>query len=363
MANLTKIAVENFGSSVKSLKNAEFFCVQKSGTDGFKWQHGASVAFFNGKYFVSFGRNRGEENTKGERFALFSSQNLRDWVLEAELNGGGEMGYSHGSMAVVDGKLFLFVPYFNGSDRQSPTGIRFKSLSMRVFLFENGTLNRIGSDTLNFWPLQQPEKTENGFVMAGINGLWQAAVAISSDLISWQVVVPPYKEGTAFTESNCFTCGNEVTLLVRNERATDKTNVTLGVAYSRDGGRTWSEIVESNMPGNTSKVCCCRLSSGKRYVITNSIRGANRSRSNLTLAVENNGVFSDLYRIRGAEIPDSLKEAYAPLSSQEAASYPYAIEREGKLIVVYSTFMSKGCNYNNIELCVIDLAEIEGDLT
>lgn len=359
-----EIAERSLGLRCATLEGLEFYSVSKSGTDGCKWQHGASIEYFDGWYYVSFGRNKGEENTKGEECVVCRSQNLTCWEKHAEFCAEDDgMGYSHGSISAVNGKIYLFAPYFAGSDRQSPTGIRFLDLSMRVFVFNDGKWERLICDAPDFWPLQQPQRLKNGnYIIAGINGLWQASVALSNgdDLTSWEVVVPPYGENTAFTESNCVVDGDKITLFVRNERSTDADDVTAGVAYSYDFGKTWTEIAESNLPANTSKICAGKLQNGNTYVVGNSIKGANRRRDALTIAVACDDKFTRLFKIRDRAVPDSLTKPYDGITDQEAMSYPFAMEKDGKLYVVYSSFMTKGCNYNNIELCVIDLDKIKG---
>ena len=114
------------------------------------------------------------------------------------------------------------------------------------------------------------------------------------------------------------------------------------------------------MPANTSKIYAGTLYTGERYIISNGKKGANRNRGALTIAIEEDGKFSKIYKIRDREIPTALKETYFELDEQEAMSYPFALEKDGKLYVIYSSFMSKGCNYNNIELAILDLSEITG---
>ena len=363
MGNYFDIAKDGLGTELSSLKNTKFYCVSKSGSNGCKWQHGASIAYYGDKFYLSWGRNAGEENTKGEQCVVFSTTDFATYQLETELIDDGDMGYSHGVIYAKGENLYLFAPYFGGSDRQSPTGIHFKNLSMRGFVKTQAGWDRLNFELDDFWPLQEPIKLQNGnYVMPGINGLWQSAVALSSgeDFTSWTLVVPPYGENTAFTETALIARGDEVTLYVRNERATDKDNVTAGVSVSHDGAKTFSLIAESNMPANTSKIYAGTLSSGERYIISNGKKGANRNRGALTIAIEEDGLFSKIYKIRDREIPPALKETYFELDEQEAMSYPFALEKDGKLYVIYSSFMSRGCNYNNIELAVLDLSEITG---
>jgi hypothetical protein len=259
----------------------------------------------------------------------------------------------------ASGKLYAMLPYYAGSDRQSPTGIRFNSLHMHGFILSGSTWERLDMDIPDFWPLQQAQRMQNGnYVMSGINGNWQAAVAISNgeDVTSWKVITLPHAEGTAFTECNCITDGDKITVYVRNERPTDTLCITAGVTYSYDCGETWSEIRESDLCAVTSKICSGKLSTGEKYVITNSLKGANYSRGALTVALTGRGgdIFNRTWLIRDRSIPRELQAVYHESEANNGLSYPYAIEKDGLLYVSYSSARYGG-NFNNIELCIIDI--------
>lgn len=338
----------------------DFISIQKSDPNGYKWQHGAAIARYHDKFYAVWGRNVGAENTAGEECVCYVSDDGVTWKYLATLGDAVEgYGYSHGTVFVHEDVLYVLAPFYAGSDKASSVGIRFRDLSMRGFAYDEQTgWRQLEMDCADFWPLQEPQKMADGnYIMAGVDADWRAAVAISSgDMTKWEVVEIP-QLATGFTESNLVVDGNKVTLYMRNEKAFLAGKITIGVSYSEDCGRTWTFAQETDMDACTSKPCTGVLSTGERYLITNAVRGAGTSRNTLTLALSASGgeVFERLYVIRDMEIPASLKEAYSENSLNLALSYPSAMEYDGKLYVVYSSYAAGG-NQNHIELAVIDLA-------
>lgn len=364
------MADESIYSTLKTIPGTEvdFISIQKSDLNGYKWQHGGAIAFYDGKFFAVWGRNKGEENTAGEECVCYTSEDGINWEYNATLGDAVEgFGYSHGSIFVVDDTLYVMAPFYAGSDGASSVGIHFKELVMRGFEYDRETgWKPLDFETPDFWPLQQPQKMADGnYIMAGVDGDWRSAVAVSdgNDMTSWKVIKIP-QLATGFTESNLVVEGDTVTIYMRNQKAFDAEKVTIGVSYSKDCGKTWTIAQETDMSACTSKPCVGTLSTGERYLITNSLRGANNSRNTLTIALTAEGgeVFERLYVIRDMAIPDSLKEAYSdmPNGLNTSLSYPFAMEKDGKLYVIYSSYAYPGTtNYNNIELAIIDLSYFE----
>ncbi|MFH1566555.1 MAG: sialidase family protein, partial [Gemmatimonadota bacterium] len=152
--------------------------------------------------------------------------------------------------------------------------------------------------------------------------------------------------------------GDAVTLVMRNHSPADESDICAAVTESRDGGRTWAPAAESNLPLSTSKPYCGHLSTGQRYLVGNSVRGANHSRGHLTIAVSRPGEpqLSHLWLIRDAAVPAALRPVYGYAELQHLA-YPHAEERDGRLYVAYSAGPLPA-NQNSAELAVVPVEEL-----
>ena len=130
---------------------------------------------------------------------------------------------------------------------------------------------------------------------------------------------------------------------------------------SKDFGRTWTEIRESNLPMAASKPYAGILSTGQRYLVCTTTADSANRRSPLTIAVSRprESVFSRIYRIRDAAV--AVPGSSVPRIEshpQCRLSYPYAAEYDGKLYVIYSNDGSRGGNRNSCELAIIPIEKL-----
>jgi hypothetical protein len=212
--------------------------------------------------------------------------------------------------------------------------------------------------------MTEPVKMDNGnWLMPGIrvgDGN-PAAVAISEggDLKKWDLVVIPRAGGlgSMWGESSVIVDG---ACVVNISRYGEKAQAL--AAMSRDYGRTWTPMSETDLPMVTSKPCAGTLSTGQRYLIATTTADTGKRRAPLTIAVSSPGEerFSKVFVIRHAEFPQGPGESHANAS----LAYPYAIEHDGKLYVGYSNNggnvgrTGKGrelWNNNSAELAIVPL--------
>jgi hypothetical protein len=94
------------------------------------------------------------------------------------------------------------------------------------------------------------------------------------------------------------------------------------------------------------------LSTGQRYLVCTTTADSGNRRSPLTIAVSRPGeaVFSGIYRIR-----DAVHDGPGESGPECRLSYPYAVEQNGKLYVIYSNCGGRGGNRNSAELAIIPL--------
>jgi hypothetical protein len=153
-------------------------------------------------------------------------------------------------------------------------------------------------------------------------------------------------------ESAVIVDGSEILLIARYRKP-----VAL-VSVSDDYGRSWSLIRESNLPMAASKPYAGVLSTGQRYLIATTTADSGNSRRPLTIAVSRPGQkqFSTIYHIR-----DAVHDGPGESGPNVRLSYPYAIEHDGNLHVVYSNDGGRGGNRNSAELAVIPVVSLAGE--
>jgi len=124
-------------------------------------------------------------------------------------------------------------------------------------------------------------------------------------------------------------------------------------ALSRDYGRTWTLMGPSNLPMATSKPYAGILSTGQRYLICTTTADSGEARMPLTIAVSPPGepLFSRVFQIRERSHPGTNA------IETTALAYPYAVEHEGNLYVVYSVNHLYG-NINSAEMAVIPIPSL-----
>lgn len=341
-------------SECSVLEGVEFVVVKprEPDVDGYSWLHGAAVCWHKGELYASFGHNRGKENTATEvANGRKSADGGKTWGPLFAIDDGdtANPAVSHGVLLSRSGKLWGFQGAFHDTRRKVHTRAyaldeASDSWEAKGVVAENG-----------FWPMQEPLKMDDGnWIMAGISvgGGYggpdnPAAVAVShgEDFTKWDVVIiPKPKDMRMWGESTVIVDGAQVLNIARWGSP-----VALA-ALSEDYGRTWTEIRRSNLPMAGSKPYAGMLSTGGRYLVCTTTADSGNRRSPLTIAVSRPGeeVFSRIYCIR-----DAVHDGPGESDSNCRLSYPYAVERHGKLYVIYSNCGGRGGNRNGAELAII----------
>lgn len=348
-------------AQLHSLKGVRFAVVKRREPeiDGYNWLHGAAAVFWGKRLCVSFGHNKGAENTAGEiAQCRWSDDGGRTWG-PVQLMGRGAPGQavSHGVFVAAGERLWAFHGAFTG---------RMQDVHTNAYVWDakggawraKGVVARQG-----FWPMDVPKRlSDGGWIMAGVSvakgygGTDRAAVARCDgrDLTKWRVVVIDREQaiGAMWGESTVIVRGRRVVCIARWQRPWAL------AAVSENGGRTWSTMVRSNLPMAASKPLAGVLSTGQAFLIgTTTSDGGNR-RSPLTIAVSRPGenVFRRIYRIR-----DAVHSGPGESGRTVRLAYPYAVEHDGKLWVVYSNDGGRGGNRNSAEMAVIPVASLTAE--
>jgi hypothetical protein len=330
--------------------------------DGYRFLHGVGLCFHKGRLYASFGHNQGGENTDTEEARFCVSDNEgKSWnEVRAIDSGEGTVGVSHGAFLSHNGTLWAFLGAYTGT---------MIGVHTRAYVLDETSGRWQSRGTViedDFWPMQEPQQMDDGdWIMAGlkVGDGNPAIVAISKgdDFTQWDAVQIPQVAGqNMWGESTVIVNGKQITNI---SRYGDKAEAL--VATSEDYGRTWSELLPSNLPMATSKPMSGTLSTGQRYLVCTTTADSGKRRSPLTIAVSRPGetLFSKVFVIRHAEFPDGPGESHP----NAALSYPYAIEYERKLYVGYSNSGDKSTrvgigrelwNNNSAELAVIPIEQL-----
>ncbi len=314
--------------------------------DGYDWLHGAAIAFHKGVLLTSWGHNKGAENTATE---VVQGRRSRDggatWSPVERIGPGGDgEANSHGVFLSREGVLWAFLARFGKGEG------RFPGLAMEAFVLNEAAdrWESRGVVARGVWPLQAPVRMDDGnWIVPGCDEHWRASVGISrgDDLLHWDTVKIPVK-GQVHTEAALWADGPEVLLVMRNESPADPRACCAAVSLSRDYGRTWTPSRESNLPISTSKPLAGVLSTGQRYLIFTACRENPNARRTLAIAVSRPGqkALCRMWRIE---------------TGDKHLSYPYAMEHEGHLYVIYSAApLHLHGNRNDCRLAVLPLTSL-----
>jgi hypothetical protein len=175
------------------------------------------------------------------------------------------------------------------------------------------------------------------------------AISHGDDFTRWDLVVITPQDGVAnvWGESTVFMAGNTIYNVSRwggEARAL--------LAVSTDCGRTWTESMPTNLAMNTSKPYTGTLSTGEHYLLGATTADVGGRRNIITIALTRPGetAFSRVFAIRHAVCP----EGRGASNPDAKLSYPYAVERDGKLYVGYADK-----NRPSAELAVIPLPVLQ----
>lgn len=342
----------------------EFHVIKRNepNVDGYNWLHGVALCWHKGRLYASWGTNRGHENTPTEEMhARSSDDGGRTWgPVQVVAAGGDGCGISHGALASHDGTLWCFAGTFSN---------KCSFVHTRAFTLDEATgkwraLGSVASS--GFWPMQGPQRLPDGnWIMGGLrvaNG-WglpggarpAAAISHGDDFTKWDVsVVEKGDVARIWGEATVDVWGPCVTLTMRP--GWDAKPSVAYISTSADCGRSWTPLRPTNLPLATSKPFTGMLSTGQRYVISQTTADGGTRRAPLTIAVSRPGgwAYERVFLIRNAVFLEGPGASHP----KAALSYPTAVEHEGKLYVAYSNSNGGGNFRNSAELAVIPVAEL-----
>lgn len=318
--------------------------VERAKEDGYHYLHEATVAYHAGRYYAAFANHPTEE--RGDYDELIRGCVSDDAVHWSEPEvwlaapAYGATSFNHPLLVEHDGTLYGF--FVSWREAHYPC--------TEIFTLNDDTGEWVWhpeSALRGFVPFCTPQKMPDGnWVLGGEHHWYEAAVAVSDgdDFLRWRMTDIPRPGGIElmFPESAVVVDGERLLVVCRplgsSCRDISKGSLTAAVAESPDCGKSWSPLKISNFPLSCSAPFAGKLSTGQNYLITNSLE-AGRTLLSIAVTGRNGGLFRKIYAVRRGEWPAiRYYVGYgAPQAGQPTMyAYPGAIEREGKLYVIYS---------------------------
>ena len=251
------------------------------------------------------------------RNSFATSEDGLHWTTPADLTGPPRIkgyGWIARGLWKRDGELLALASHFNAPGYAGP------GLSLEAFRW-NGTKwvahGTVLDDSMNNFP---PKRLPSGeWMMTRRDHQRQVSVMIggTKSFNDWRVNPLAAYDGKGRPEEPYWYIlpdGKTIAGLIRDNGRSK----FLLRTFSRDNGKTWSEMHRTNFPDATSKFFVHRTSRGYYVMVSNSNP---RKRDPLTLAISQDGVvFTKLFWLIGGRHVD----------------YPHIIEHDGHLLVAFS---------------------------
>ncbi len=332
--------------------------------------HGAAIAHHGGRFYATFGRNEGMENSLGEHTVCYVSDDGEAWRPHSIIGGRDrDIARSHGILFEMNGRLWAYNATYTGTvrgDVPDSAGGYYPGLRAEGYYLDDERDEWVFAGVVadDFWPLNQPDPLGNGeYIIPGTNRKWFSAYLIGSPETGWRKYDTPV-DSVRYTETACLTDDRRIRLLMRNSRIEAAPNVPLprylACALSEDGGQSWT-VGETDVFDNNSKPGAITLSNGVRCIIGNRLADQGFSRGVMTIlhTAPHSEAFTELRILRDQRIPEELAALYAPQTEQAALSYPFCMEHNGGLYIIYSSSGTDGKpNHNRIELAIVRMEDL-----
>ena len=335
-----------------------------TGTTAFgTYNHQAGICRWRGAYWYVFSNGAVDEEAPGQQTLIARSEDLSGWSRPAGVapgdvsgrmwrNTGGIMGYGDRLIAFVQTKTGGGAARRPGMSAGDETKI---SCSVGLCISTDGqrwTERFVAEDC--YW-FEAPRLTREGRLLCAgsrrgipIVFLWPGECPLEQP----EIVEIPH-DGSRGMDSGRFPYGeaswyqtDDGTIFLFHRNETDE--MRLRVALSKDGGRSWTPPMLSNIPDSKSRVCAGRLADGRYFLINNAIADL-LNRVPLMISISTDGVkFERQYFL----INEPAAIAFPGALKAHGHQYPCALVEEDRLIVAYSV------NKEHMELLTVDPGEL-----
>jgi predicted neuraminidase len=313
------------------------------------YSHHASLTFFQGRWYAIWSNGRQNEDDRGQRVLLATSDDFAHWSESRVLvdsvrdRKGQERVLTAAGFHQHGGTL---VAYF-GNYGYHKEGTRLQAVTTR----DGQQWSKVREVGLPVNPNHGPQAIASGrlIISGNISFPWSDD---PSGLAGWHMsgLYPASRQATikddpesfwdvagwrgwwpvALCEGSFYQTDDSVLhMLLRNGQG-DYYRYRLWLSESRDNGQTWSAPLETDFSDTNAKFHFGRLPDGRFYYVGNPI-GANRTP--LVLSLSRDGVHFDRHFILGEEHYAARRPG---LYKGGEYGYPHSVVRDGHLHVIVS---------------------------
>lgn len=306
-----------------------------AGAPPYSFLHEVSLESHRGHLYAAWNNSADDESAPGSVVRWVRSQTATEgWseprVLAPPLAAANRTWESAQFLSTPQG-LYAFVGQVHTQPR-TPEQAGGDTVIFR--LNEDDLQWQVVGGISGFHPLNQPQRTVNGWVMGGQYNLVHPRVAVSdaSNLLEWRcyAIGDEAHPAVDFAETSLAVGANSITAYVRN------TSGQLLTSTADLDGRLWAPLVSSNLPASSSKTSAGVLSTGQRFLAYNMPpRPGDAPREALVLAVSAPGeeLFRKLVALRLGPSPSPRLPGFAKGSQW---CYPAVAEHAGQVCVGYT---------------------------
>lgn len=341
MLDLPEIDQETSGIDFSRLPVLEGkHAVITQGDDEWQFRLHEYLAWFDGRYWCIWSHGPVIEDKATQHVRYATSHDGLNWSEPQILVGPPREGYGYiaRGLWIRDGELIALASLF-----EAP-GFSGGDLSLEGFRWDGaaGEWRPAGTlldDSINNFP---PKKLPDGnWMMSRRDAARDVSVMIGGvrALDDWKVLpLATYTgtEGQRPEEPYWYVLpdGKNIVGLFRNNSSSRR----LLRAFSRDNGRTWTPLVETNFPDARSKFNSVRTSRGDYVLISNPNP---KGRNPLCLSVSADGL-----------VYTQMSVLQVPADPSDSLQYPHVIEHDGHLLIVYSR------NKRSVEIFKVPLESV-----
>ena len=325
--------------------------------------HQSGFCQWQGEYYYVFSNSQVDEEVPGMRTMITTSTDLVEWREPWCLAAGdvkADMWRQTGGIMAFDDRLVAFVQTKIGHHLTSRAGMSAADQTktqyrVSIFVSKDAQVwNEQEAADDCYW-FEAPRLTqENRLLCAGscrdkpIVFLWPGSDPTERP----QAVDIPYDQSHGL-DSGRFPYGEaswyqtdegDILLFHRNE--TDE--LRLRVALSSDGGRSWSEPMQSDIPDSMSRVHAGRLTDGRYYLINNAIADL-LNRIPLAIWISEDGYrFNEQYIL----LDEPTQISFPGALKAHGYQYPSSMAEDERLLVSYSV------NKEHMEIMSVKVSDL-----
>ncbi|MDP8285647.1 MAG: exo-alpha-sialidase [Candidatus Electryonea clarkiae] len=331
------------------------------------YNHHPNIAKWNGEYWFAWDNCMVNQEWPGQRTFISHSKDGLNWsdrILVADGDEKKGMLRNIGGLYPYGDKLYAFIQ--EKWDLVHATGVEFSSTDNTKTSYRNDIWET--SDGINWrnvkkkyidvrWMFENPSLTNEGRLMGPIttkDGLPAVTLWPGDNPMDEPEIIPiPYEidpkkyyeahdpgvfcygEATWYTDDD-----NRIWMWHRDESASN----FIGIALSCDGGESWTEVMRSNFPDSTSRICGGRLTDGRFYMVGNSTR-THMDRNFFAISLSDDGAkFGKMYKL----VNERTTQRFPGHLKGHGYQYPSCLVDEDKLLIGYSV------NKEDIEVGILD---------